>query len=203
MIKLCHDCYTVCLVGMNAFSVRISQLPDITEKIMPVWEEMRDSKKHKCIICGKERLHLERYADHMVYIHQVSLKKPDLEEYKEESTEKELKTITCDYDSETGKRYSEDESGEESNSDDGYNHKKDKSSTESHSSSGSSSEDSTGSYQKKKKRTKKVMKEAPSMVSLDQYKKDKEEFSNHLEGQIKAMETKVRDMWSNNTTLKN
>ena len=133
---------------------------------MPVWEEMRDSKKHKCIICGKERLHLERFADHMVYIHQVSLKKPDLEEYEEardwwvfnhqESTEEELKTITCDYDSETGKRYSEDESGEESYSDDGYNHKKEKSSSESHSSSGSSSEDSAGSYQKKKKRKKRL-----------------------------------------------
>ena len=47
------------------------------------------------------------------------------------------------------------------------------------------------------------MKESPSMVSLDQYKKDKEEFSSHLEGQIKAMETDVRNMWSNNTTLKN
>ena len=41
------------------------------------------------------------------------------------------------------------------------------------------------------------------MVSLDQYKKDKEEFSSHLEGQIKAMETSVKDMWSNNTTLEN
>ena len=60
-------------VGFNAYSVRISQLPDITEKILPVWEEMKDSKKHKCIICGKERLHLERYSDHMVFKHQISL----------------------------------------------------------------------------------------------------------------------------------
>ena len=172
---------------------------------------MRDSKKHKCIICGKQRLHLERYADHMAFKHLASLENPVLKEYElaralfvndhEESTEEELKTAYCDYDSETGKRYSEDESGEDSNSEEENNHKKEKNPSESNLSSGSSSEDSAGSYQKKKKRTKKIMKESPPMVSLDQYRKDKEEFFSHLEGQIKAMETSVRKMWSNNTTL--
>ena len=33
---------------------------------------------------------------------------------RQESTEEELKTASCDYDSETGKRYSEDDSDEES-----------------------------------------------------------------------------------------
>ena len=93
---------------------------------------------------------------------------PDLEEYEEarswwvfnhqELSEEQLKTANCDYDSETGKRYSEDESGEDSNSDDEYNHRKEKSSSENHLSSGSSSEDSARSHQKKKKRTKKIMK---------------------------------------------
>ena len=70
-------------VGFNAYSVRVSQLPDITEEILPVWEEIIDSKKHKCIICRKQRLHLERYADHMVYKYQISLKNPVLEDYEE------------------------------------------------------------------------------------------------------------------------
>ena len=39
------------------------------------------------------------------------------------------------------------------------------------------------------------------MVSLDQYEKDKEEFSNHLEEQLRTMESSVQCMWSNNTTL--
>ena len=143
-------------MGFGAYSVRISQLPDISEKILPVWNEMRDRKKHKCIICGEKRLRLERYADHMAFTHLASLENPVLEEYEmtralfvndhENSTEEELKTAYCDYDSETGKRYSEDESGEDSNSEDEYNHRKEKSPSESNLSSGSSSEDSAGSH---------------------------------------------------------
>ena len=63
----------------------------------------------------------------MILNHQVSLEDPVLKEYeqarrqwmyeRQESTEEELKTANCDYDSETGKRYSEDESEEESSSD--------------------------------------------------------------------------------------
>ena len=42
-------------VGLNAFAVRVSNLPDITEEIMPVSRNMKESKKPKCLICGKQK----------------------------------------------------------------------------------------------------------------------------------------------------
>ena len=63
----------------------------------------------------------------MVCKHQADLEKPDLEEYAvgraifehdhETATPEERETAYWDYDSETGKRYSEDETGEDSNND--------------------------------------------------------------------------------------
>ena len=144
-----------------------------------------------------------------MFKHQISLQKPDLEEYEqarafwqfdhEESTEEQLKTASCDYDSETGKRYSEDESEEESNTD----HELRKSSSENNSSSDSASEGSTISYQKKKRRTKKALKETPAMVPLDHYEKDKKDLSSQLEEHTQAMEAIVHEMRSTNTNLIN
>ena len=66
----------------------------------------------------------ERYDDHMVREHALDLQAPSVDEYslaraiwiqnKEKSSPEELKVLTCDYDSDTGKRYSEDESESES-----------------------------------------------------------------------------------------
>ena len=114
-------------LSLCAFAVKVSNLPEITEEIMPVWRNMKDSKKHKCVICDKQKLTLKRYDNHMVFAHQVTLKNPVFDEYfarsmcllkRDTATTEELKTISCDYDSETGKRYSEDESESESYSDD-------------------------------------------------------------------------------------
>ena len=68
-------------ITMGAFEVKISNLPKITKKILPIWETMKVNKKYKCIICGKQRLHPVRYAEHMMFKHQVSLEDPNLEEY--------------------------------------------------------------------------------------------------------------------------
>ena len=42
-----------------------------------------------------------------------------------------------------------------------------------------------------------------AMVHLDRYEKKKEELYNHLEEKIKNMEMNVKNVWSNNATLKN
>ena len=42
---------------------------------------MKDNKKHKCIICGKQKLNPNRYSDHMLFKHQISLQEPNLEDY--------------------------------------------------------------------------------------------------------------------------
>ena len=174
---------------------------------------MVDSNKHKCVICGKQQLNLEKYDDHMTFKHQINLQNPDLEEYEnaravfeyehEACAPEDRETAYWDYNSDTGKRYSAGESGEESNTDDTFDHKPLQISSGNSSSSGSSSEDSTGRYQKKRRKTKKSVKDSPPMVSLEQYEKEKEEFSNHLEKKIKTMEINVKNVWSNNTTLKN
>ena len=97
------------------------------------------------MICGKQKLSIKRYDDHMTFYHQISLKNPDVEEYdiarnmwlyqRETSTPEELQIISCDYDSETGKRYSEVESEEESNTEDTLDRKLKPSSSETQSSS--------------------------------------------------------------------
>ena len=90
----------------------------------------------------------ERYADHMLFGHMASLEEPDLEEYLigramfentfEETTPEELETANWDYDSETGRRYSEDESEEDSNSENEQNLKTEPSASENNSPSYSS-----------------------------------------------------------------
>jgi hypothetical protein len=66
-------------MSMGAFEVKISNLPKITQKILPIWKTMRINKKYKCIICGKQRLPLGRYSEHMMFKHQVSLEDPNLD----------------------------------------------------------------------------------------------------------------------------
>ena len=68
-----------------------------------MWNDLKMNKKHKCMICGKQRLTLGRYADHMLFFHQVSLTEPVFEEYcdsrtdwigdKESADSEELKTL--------------------------------------------------------------------------------------------------------------
>lgn len=89
-------------VAFGTFEVKISNLPKITSRTLPIWESMNTNRNYKCIICGKQKLHMTRYSEHMVFNHQVSLEDPILEEYKQarnhwiyerqESTEEELKT---------------------------------------------------------------------------------------------------------------
>ena len=69
---------TACL---NVQSMRLSSLPEITEEILPIWESMSETKKYKCIICGKQKMHKGRYTDHMLFGHMASLEEPDIEEY--------------------------------------------------------------------------------------------------------------------------
>ena len=110
------------------FSVKLSNLPEITEANLPEWKKMKKHRKYKCVICGKKKLLKEKYDDHMTMEHVLDIQTPSVSEYsiarnlwivrREQSTPEELKTLTCDYDSDTGKRYSEDESESESYSDD-------------------------------------------------------------------------------------
>ena len=60
---------------------------------------MVDSNKHKCVICGKQQLNLEKYDDHMTFKHQISLQNPDLEEYDNARATYEYEHETCAPDS--------------------------------------------------------------------------------------------------------
>ena len=139
--------------SVKAMPVIISQLPEITEEILPKWEKMKRNKIYSCIICGKKNMKLKRYDEHMTFKHQAELEKPDLEEYAmargmfeydlESATEEQLKTAYWDYDSETGKRYSEDELGEECNNDDTFDTKEEVNVSAGYASSGNSSSTSS------------------------------------------------------------
>ena len=103
-------------LGLGAYSIKISTLPIISAETLPVWNEMDEDKKYNCIVCRKRKLTPWKYARHMLFDHELDLKKDeaDLEEFEDwlfriyNSNEEELKTLPCDYDSDTGKGYSED-----------------------------------------------------------------------------------------------
>ena len=136
--------------------IEISQLPQITEETLPKWEKMKKNKIYSCIICGKKNMKLNRYDNHAMTKHQADLEKPDFEEQDlargllecdvEQATPEQLKTAYWDYDSETGKRYSEDESGEESNNDDTFETKGKVNQPTGYASSGSSSSTSSSEH---------------------------------------------------------
>ena len=158
--------------SLSMCEVKISQLPDITESLLPIWDEMVDSNKHKCVICGKKQMNLEKYDDHMTFKHQVSLQDPILGEYEAARAVFEYDHESCapedrekaywDYNSDTGKRYSAGESGEESNTNDASDHKPMQITSGKNSSSGSSSEDSAGRYRRMRTKTKKINERFPT-----------------------------------------
>lgn len=147
----------------------------------------------------------------MLFGHMADLVEPDLDEYLigramfentfEETTPEELEKASWDYDSETGRRYSEDESEDDSNSESEHNSREETSASEDNLQSHSSSEDSIRSQRKTKRRTKKIPKSSPTMMPVDQYKKDMEELSNRFEEYKESMETRVRDMSYNYNAL--
>ena len=136
--------------------VQISKLPEITEETLPKWEEMEKNKTYSCTICGKPDMNLSRYDEHTTTKHQCDLEKPDFEEFDtargaflidvERINPEDLKTAYWDYDSEAGKRYSEDESGEESNNDDTIKIKKKVNQPSGYASSGGSSSSSSSEH---------------------------------------------------------
>ena len=124
------------------------------------------------------------------------------------ATEEQLKTTYWDYDSETGKRYSEDESGEESNNDETFDNKEEVNQSAGYTSSGHSSstsssgnfsEGSTKSY-RKKRRTKK---KSSSSVPLSTYMKEKEENSNHTDEKFDIIKEEMKRISSDSDMLKN
>ena len=178
------------------FSVKLSNLLEITKKTLPKWKKMKENKRYKCLICGKRNLTLDRYDEHMTCFHEICLKKPDLEEYcrardmwihiKEKSSPKELETLTCDYDSETGMRYSENESGTESNTEDLSDQDEIQSSAESRSSS--DSEDNIDHEEDDKKARKNLERRKPSK---------------NMENRFNEMEDEIEEIQSTNYDLKN
>ena len=121
----------------------------------------------------------------------------------ERTSPEELKTAYWDYDSETGKRYSEEESGEESNNDDTIETKKKLNQPTGYASSGGSSSTSSSEHSsegsKKKKRVKKrssSQKKSSSSVPLSKYNKDQEEHSDHIYGKFSDVNQDLKRMSS-------
>ena len=147
-----------------------------------------------------------------MFVHLADLVEPDFGEFLlgrtmfedtfEHTTPEEQGKAYWDYDSETGKRYSDTESEEDTNSGSEQSIKTEASASEKNSPSYSSSEDSAGSHQKRRRlKKKKVIKNSVLTVPLEQYTKEKEELSNHLDERLERMESKVEDVSSKNNTL--
>ena len=131
---------------------------------------------------------VDKYNTHVYTTHQADLENPDFEEFDQArgaflvdlrtSTTEELKTLYCDYDSEKERRYSEDDSGEESNTANTFKSKKGKiqqlgySSTASSSNTSSSESSSKGSLTKQKKKLR-IKKKTIHSVPLNKYDTDR------------------------------
>ena len=158
-------------------------------------------------------MNLSRYDEHTTTKHQCDLEKPDFEEFDtargaflidvERINPEDLKTAYWDYDSEAGKRYSEDESGEESNNDDTIKIKKKINQPSGYASSGgssssSSSEHSSDSSKKKQKIYRKLpsQKKSSSSVPLNTYNKDREDDSDRMNGKFNEVNQILRKISS-------
>ena len=172
---------------------------------------MKKDGKFDCYICGKPKMSRNRYDSHMTYQHNCDLRNPDIDEFAFAKTEfedqyetfspEDRETAYWDYDSETNRRYSEDESNEDSSNED-YNDKnptnvinnESKHSagyTSSSSSSSSSSNNSPNGSSKKKKQKKKI----PSHKTSRDDSKSGEK--------LKNLEVNVKQISSNTDILKN
>ena len=118
----------------------------------------------------------------------------------EQATPEELKTAYWDYDSETGKRYSEEESGAESNNDDTVETRKKVNQPSGYASSGGSSSTSSleHSSEGSKRRQYRVKKRLPSQkkssssVPLSTYNKDRKESSDRMDGKFTDVNQDLR-----------
>ena len=196
--------------------VEISTLPEITEDSLPVWEDLQLENNHTCYICGKQNMNVERYNTHVFTTHQADLETPIFEEFDQArgqflidlrtSTTEELKTIYCDYDSEKERRYSEDDSGEESNTANSFKPKDEKNqqlnySSSANSSSISSSEGSSkGSLTKQKKKLR-VKKKSLHSVPMNKYNTDRQEISQLQEEKYKDFHQELQKVSTENVRL--
>ena len=144
----------------------------------------------------------------MTLCHTLDLQEPNVEEYnvarnmwilnKAKSSPKELETLTCDYDSETGRRYSEDESETESetesNSEDISDHDEIQISTEPQ--SPSDSEDDNDHLNDEEE-------ELPNMLSREKYELERRKSSSNMENRFNEIEDTIEQIWTTNDTLKN
>ena len=100
----------------------------MNEDTIPNWDELKKTeyKNDKtCVVCGKPKMNLQRYKEHMYVEHDVNMESEDVDIYDYEEAredwinivaqadDEKKKKLSCDYDSEAGKRYSDIESEEE------------------------------------------------------------------------------------------
>ena len=180
------------------FSVKLSDLPEISEETMPRWRNMKKNRKYICVICGKKKLLKERYDDHVVRTHVLDLQAPNVEEFqvarsiwllnKAKASPKELETLTCDYDSETERRYSEDESETESN----HGDSSDNDEIEVNPSENNDDIDNLN-YEEE---------EQPNMLSRERYDLERRESSRSMENQFNEIEDTIEHLWTISDTRK-
>ena len=161
-------------------------------------------------------MNLQRYDDHVFTVHQADLENPDFEEFDqargqfqvdlEISSAEELKTFYCDYDSEKERRYSEDESGEESNNDNIFESEREiiqpsgYASSANSSSTSSSENTSKGSITKQKKKLR-IKKKPLHSVPLNKYNTDKQETFQLQEEKYNDFNQELQRVSSENITL--
>ena len=138
---------------------------------MPNLHEMDENGIFSCYICAKPKMSKSRYDSHMYRAHAYDLSTPDIEELAfsranfEEEYEKysgeEREKAYWDYDSETNRRYSEDDSNDDSGneeSDRNFPGKKGKKRSTGYNSSESSSSSSSINSQGRSSRKRKTKK---------------------------------------------
>ena len=194
------------------FSIKLSNLQEISEENLPEWRKMKRHRKYTCVICGKRKLYKEKYDEHLTMDHILDIKSPSVSEYqiarnlwtvkREQSTPEELKTITCDYNSDTGKRYSEEESESESYSDDSSENDEDTAKTSDSQVSTESPHFSTGSYYSSDSDTNSDNEDEKEALSLKKYEEERRKSSNIMENRFNNFENTIEKLKTVNDTLK-
>ena len=186
--------------------IEISKLPELDEETLPNVHEMEKDGKFSCYICGKPKMSKNRYDTHMFQQHSCDLSNPDIEDFAFAKTEfedqyenyspEEREKAYWDYDSETNRRYSEDESNVDSGTEE-YNDKKptnrinDKPKhSAGYNSSGNSSSSSSNNSQNGSSKKKKLKKRnLPQKISRED-SKNNEKFKD-LEDSMKHLASKI------------
>ena len=187
--------------------LEISAVPELDIDTLPNILEMDNNGSYSCYVCAKPKMNRDRYDRHMFSSHTCDLANPDMDEISfaraafedayEDYSPEERATAYWDYDSETHRRYSEDDSNDDSGNEN-YNenraNNKPKISTGYSSSSSSSSSSSNKSQNRpsKKRKTKKK-------VTLKKVEKDdpiSDDKIEYLKNELKTLNSKFNTITS-------